>query len=62
MPTLGHLPHPSQGILESCFYEETVTHCFIGIFLPLLYKNTDFSDCSYNSLSFLKSIFSYNIQ
>jgi len=62
MPTLGQLPHSSQGALETCFHEETVTHFVLGIFMPLLYKNTDFSDCSYDSLSFSKSIFSYEIQ
>lgn len=61
MPTLGQPPHSSQGALETCFYEETVTHFVTGIFMSLLDKNTDFSDCSYDSQSFLKSIFPYKI-
>lgn len=62
MPTLQQLPHSSQGALETSFHKETMTHAATGIFMPLLYKNTDFSSCSYDSLSFLKSIFSYEIQ
>lgn len=56
MPTPGQLSRSSQGALETCF-RETVTHFVIGIFMPLLYKNTDFSDCSYDSLSFWNQSF-----
>lgn len=62
MPTLGQLSHSSQGAFKTHFHEKTVTHFVIGIFMLLLYKNTDFSECSYDGLSFLKSIFPYEIQ
>lgn len=62
MPTLGQLLHSSQTALETCFHEETATHFVIGIIMPLLYRKSDFSDRSYDSLSFSKSIFSYEIK
>lgn len=58
MPTLGQQPH-LKALCKLVSMKKQQLAGFYPFFMPLLYKNTDSSDRSHDSLSFSKSIFSY---